>query len=80
MSEFERTIIPAVIKSEAANRMQKHSLDYLGSDNEGWRIIKNIERGVLLGESGKSAAKFKRISMEHYLHCIKSKISNGDFD
>lgn len=80
LEEFETTIIPAVIRSDATKRMQAHSLDYLGFYNEGWRIIKNIELGLPIGESGKSPSKFKRISMEHYLHCIRIKISNGDFD
>ncbi len=78
--EFETTIVPAVIMSDAASRMQTNALDYLGSDNMGWSIIKNIELGEPLGESGKNAPKFKRIAMEHYLHCIRTKISNGDFD
>ena len=80
LAEFETTIVPAVISSDTSSKMRTHSLDYLGPDNVGWRIIKNIELGEPLGESGKSAAKFKRISMEHYLHCLRTKISNGDFD
>lgn len=76
--EFETTIVPAIIASKSSKRMQ---LDYLGADNQGWKIIKNIELGEKNGgESGKSPAKFKRISMEHYLHCLRVKISNGDFD
>ncbi len=78
--EFETTIVPAVINSEASKRMNLHILDFLGDTNMGWQIIKNIELGPPLGESGKSAPKFKRISMEHYLHCLRCKISNGDFD
>lgn len=80
VAEFETTIVPAVIKSEAATRMHSHPLDFLGSENKGWSIIKNIHRGKPFGESGRCAAKFKRISMEHYLHCIKTKISNGDIN
>lgn len=80
IEEFETTIIPAVICSDASKRMHAHFLDYLGRDNVGWKIIKNIELGLPSGESGKSAAKFKRISMEHYLYCLKIKINNGDFD
>lgn len=76
--EFETTIVPAVIASESSKRMMKSN--YLNVGNKGWEIIKNIARGEHKGgESGKSAAKFKRISMEHYLHCIKTKISKGDF-
>ncbi len=79
--EFETTIVPAVIASKPSERMKSDPLDYLGVGNKGWGIITNIELGENNGgESGKSAAKFKRISMEHYLHCMKVKISNGDFD
>ncbi|MDC9722248.1 MAG: hypothetical protein PSN34_05680 [Urechidicola sp.] len=79
--EFETTIVPAVIASKSTERMQSDSLDFLGVGNKGWEIISNIQLGENNGgESGKSPAKFKRISMEHYLHCIKLKISNGDFD
>ena len=79
--EFETTIIPAVISSKSSERMQSDPLDYLGVGNKGWEIITNIELGENNGgESGKSPAKFKRISMEHYLHCMRVKISNGDFE
>lgn len=79
--EFETTIVPAVTASKSSGRMKSDSLDYLGKGNKGWEIITNIELGENNGgESGRSAAKFKRISMEHYLHCIRVKISNGDFD
>ena len=80
IEEYETTIIPAVINSDATRRMRTHPLDFLGADNNGWRIIKNIELGLPDGESGKNAAKFKRISMEHYLYCLRTRISNGDFD
>ncbi len=79
--EFETTIVPAVIASKSSERMQLDSLDYLGSGNKGWEIITNIALGINNGgESGKSPAKFKRISMEHYLYCMKVKIYNGDFE
>jgi hypothetical protein len=77
LSEFETTIVPAVISSNSSKRMQKHSLNYLGLDNVGWRTLQNINNG---GESGRQAAKFKKIGMEHYAHCLKTRISNGDFD
>jgi hypothetical protein len=57
--------------------MHTSSLDYLGVRNKGWQIIIDINKKK---EKGKSPAKFKRIGMEHYLHCIKSRIENGDFD
>lgn len=77
LEEFETTIVPAVISSDVSYRMKDHSLDFLGVHNKGWRIIQNIASKV---ELGKSAAKFKRISMEHYLYCLRCKILNGDFD
>jgi hypothetical protein len=80
LSEYETTIIPAVIASEATRRMKKSPLSFLGVRNIGWKIIKNIELGVFAGgESGQSPAKFKRIGVEHYLHCLRTRISNGDF-
>lgn len=77
LSEFETTILPAIVNSYASHRMEQAELDYLGLDNKGWDIIKKIE---LEGEPGKSPAKFKRIGMEHYVYCIKCKVLNGDFD
>lgn len=77
LSEFETTIVPAVIKSAATTRMIADPLDYLSATNRGWNILQNIHKGT---ESGQNAAKFKRIGMEHYLSCLKAKISNGDFD
>ncbi len=77
LEEFKLTIVPAVISSEATRRMNADVLDYLGIDNVGWKIIQDIDFGI---DSGKSPAKFKRISIEHYLHCLKSRITNGDFD
>ena len=77
---LKQQLFPLLLVLMLHNRMKTHPLDFLGTENEGWRIIKNIELGPQIGESGKSAAKFKRISMEHYLHCIRTKITNGDFD
>jgi hypothetical protein len=57
--------------------MRANVLDFIGGGNKGWQIIQSISKDF---ESGKSPAKFKRIGMEHYLHCIKIRIENGDFD
>ncbi|MEO5985120.1 MAG: hypothetical protein ABIP80_06410 [Ferruginibacter sp.] len=77
LQEFVTTIVPAILKCDATKRMQKHHLDFLGLDNIGWKMINDISDGK---ELGRSAAKFKRIAIEHYLHCIKKKIENGDFE
>jgi hypothetical protein len=74
--EFETTIVPDVIASPATKRMSVAG-DFLDSRNFGWSIILGINSGK---EKGKSMAKFKRIAMEHYLHCIRTKINKGDFD
>lgn len=77
LDEYERTIVPAVISSSATTRMSAHSIDFLGAANAGWQTIQEIDMGVT---SGKSPARFKWISMQHYLHCLKARIENGDFD
>ena len=74
--EFEKTIVPDVISSKATDRMLTAG-DFLDSRNIGWKMILDINNGR---EKGKSMAKFKRIAMEHYLHCIRTRINYGDFD
>jgi hypothetical protein len=77
LSEFELTIVPAILASDSTTRMSASAIPYLDAANTGWQILQNISGG---GESGKSQAKFKRIAMEHYLHCIRAKITAGEFD
>jgi len=77
LEEFELTIIPGILSCPATQRMQEDDRDFLGGGNLGWAIITDIDNRE---EKGKSAAKFKRIGMEHYLHCIRTRIENGDFD
>jgi Beta protein len=74
---YETIIIPAVIESSSSIRMLSSPNDYLSIENLGWKTLTNIQSRL---EPGQSAAKFKKISMEHYLHCLKVKITNGDFD
>jgi len=58
ISEFETTIVPAIIACEATMRMQSHSFDYLGASNMGWKTIKNIELGENNGgQSWKKCSK-----------------------
>lgn len=75
LEEFERTIIPNVLISKPTLRMQKSRKPFLTDDNRGWQIIQNIHNRK---ESGKNMAKFKRIAMEHYLHCLKVLIERGE--
>jgi hypothetical protein len=76
-AELEITIVPAVISSSSSNRMHDDTLDYLGTGNIGWQILESIYNKEA---SGKYPAIYKRIALEHYLHCVKTRILNGDFD
>lgn len=71
LSEFETTIVPAVLDSSSAAQMKLADENYLDNQNWGWNTLKNIHLGK---ENGRSAAKFKRISMEHYLYCIRQRL------
>ncbi len=71
LSEFETTIVPHVLSGDAVAKMNASGVPYLNDDNKGWQTLLNISQGR---ESGKSQAKFKKISMDHYIHCIKTKI------
>lgn len=74
LADFEDIIVPDVIKCSATAKMKSSPLEFLNTSNEGWQIIQRISKGA---ELGKSAAKFKRIAMEHYVHCIKIMIDGG---
>lgn len=73
LAEFETTIVPDVLASSAAAAILAVNPDYLNVNNEGWNTLLRIRDG----ETGKSQAKFKKISIEHYLHCIKTGILSG---
>lgn len=77
LEDFETIIVPAVLSSDATKRMKSSSVDYLSKNNMGWQKVLSINSRR---ESGKSMAKFKNISMSHYLHCIKLRIDEGEFD
>lgn len=74
LEDFEEIIIPDVMKSGAVRRMRASGLPYLAEMNTGWEMIKKMKSGI---ENPKSQGKFKRISMEHYLHCIITQINAG---
>jgi hypothetical protein len=76
LEDFERVIIPSVINSAATRRMSQRSANFLNGGNLGWTIIEAISNRQT---PGRSPGKFKRIGMEHYLHCIRKKIDQGDF-
>lgn len=77
LSEFEMTIVPAVLDSAVVATIKGSQPAFVNGDNYGFKLLEDIRTGV---EKGKSQAKFKRISIEHYLHCMKIKVERGDFD
>jgi hypothetical protein len=74
LSEFERTIVPAVLDSEIVKQWVAENSPYI-QGNPGYNRLVAISNGL---ESGKSQAKFKWISIMHYLHCINVKIERGE--
>lgn len=66
------SVIPMVMQSKAAQRMQKSNLDFLSGSNRGWKLL----HAPSIGQPG----DLKRVSMEHYLHCVKPLIDAGNFD
>lgn len=74
-TEYGTVIVPDVIASRTTTIMRRAG--FINIANGGWKILKDMEAG---GENPHSAAKFKRIAIEHYLYCIREKIANGDFD
>ncbi|OCA71352.1 beta family protein [Chryseobacterium arthrosphaerae] len=75
LSEFENTIVPHVLASGATGRMLAANPSFLTEENWGYKTLLRINSEQ---ESGKSQAKFKRISMEHYLFCVKTLIENHE--
>ena len=74
LSEFEDTIIPNVLDSDMIARLRRDFVRYI-ENNQGIEILENIRAGH---ESGKSQAKFKKVSILHYLHCMKTSLANGE--
>lgn len=71
-SALKDSVIPMLISSKAIKRMQQSSLNFISDCNRGWKLLND----PTIGRPG----DLKRISMEHYLHCIKTLIEAGNFD
>lgn len=76
LDDLREIIVRDVLSCEATERMNRAALEYLNGENIGWQMLEDMWSGI---EPSKSQAKFKRIAMEHYLHCIKTKIHSGYF-
>ncbi len=68
LTEFEATIVPAALNTEFVTRWKAASSPYYVG-NGGIEKLEDINNKK---ESGKNQAKFKWISMMHYLHCMKT--------
>jgi len=75
LGEFQDTIVPAVLNSEVVVRLREEYPEFVSAENTGYQMLLSIQAGI---DSGKSQAKFKKISMDHYLHCIREKIRAGE--
>lgn len=71
-SAIKDSVIPMIIRSEATKRMQKSPLNFISDSNRGWNLLTGPPYG--------RPQDLKRISMEHYVHCIKVLIDAGKFD
>ncbi|MBS1599504.1 MAG: hypothetical protein JST75_14860 [Bacteroidetes bacterium] len=77
LAEFEDTIVPAVLDSDVVQRLLADYPEFVNQENPGYQTLLAIRAGT---DSGKSQAKFKRIAMEHYLHCMRVNTRHGVFD
>lgn len=75
LEEFERTIVPAVLNSPVVQNLQEKHPEFI-EGNPGIEMLRKIRDDDK--ESGKNQAKFKKISMDHYLHCIKTSIEKDE--
>lgn len=67
LDQFKDFIVPAVLESPPFIRLEKNYNSFV-EGNPGVQMLRNILIGV---ENGRNQAKFKKIAMLHYLHCMK---------
>jgi hypothetical protein len=69
-AEIKDSVIPMIKNSSATKRMQGSVLKFLSDSNRGWKLLHGSSRG--------RPGDLKRVSMEHYIHCIKTLIQAGN--
>lgn len=67
LSQFKDFIVPAVLGSTPFMRLQNQLPTFI-EDNPGVKLLQDINAGI---ENGQNQAKFKKIAMQHYLHCMR---------
>lgn len=73
LSQFKDHIVPAVLQSIPFIRLQDQYSTFI-EGNAGLKLLQDINIGI---ENGQNQAKFKKIAMQHYLHCMKIWIEEG---
>lgn len=77
LDDLREIIVRDLLTSDIVSKMKESHLEYLGDRNFGWKMVNDMWDKT---EPWKSQAKFKRIAMEHYIHCIRTKIDAGYFN
>lgn len=67
LSQFKDFIVPAVLGSTPFMRLQDQFSTFI-EGNPGVKLLQDINTGI---ENGQNQAKFKKIAMQHYLHCMR---------
>ncbi|WP_111672855.1 beta family protein [Algoriphagus litoralis] len=67
LSQFKDFIVPAVLGSSPFMRLQDQFPTFV-EGNPGIKLLQDINTGI---ENGQNQAKFKKIAMQHYLHCMR---------
>ncbi|GAB2493363.1 beta family protein [Algoriphagus taiwanensis] len=73
LSQFKDFIVPAVLGSVPFVRLKENYPSFI-EGNAGIKLLQDINSGL---ENGQNQAKFKKIAMQHYLHCMKVWIEEG---
>lgn len=76
LDDIRGMILKDLLTSNFIRRMKESHLEYLGAKNEGWNLVKGMWDETI---EWRYQPRLKRISMEHYLHCIRTKILAGYF-
>jgi hypothetical protein len=76
LDDIRGMILQDLLTSDFIPRMKESHLEYLGAKNEGWNLVKGMWDETI---EWRYQPRLKRISMEHYLHCMRTKILAGCF-
>lgn len=74
--DIRGVILKDLLTAEFITRIKGSHLEYLGKQNQGWNMVEGMWDETI---QWRNQARLKRIAMEHYLHCIRTKIFAGTF-